>query len=246
MNKEQLKKKICDAIETSSSEIEQIALDIEKEPELGFKEVKTAAKVAAYMKKLGLEPQEGLALTGVKGRAKSGKAGPTVAVLGELDGIACPSSPKADPMTGATHSCGHNLQVATMLAVCAGFLKTDVLKELAGDVVFFGVPAEEYVEIAYRSRLIEEGKTHFLSGKGELIYKGEFDDIDMAMQMHSNGNMPQKAIAIGTSSNGFIGKTIQYIGKTAHAAAAPHEGINALNAAMIGLMSINSLRETFK
>ena len=51
---------------------------------------------------------------------------------------------------------------------------------------------------------------------------------------------------IGKSSNGFVGKTVQYIGKTAHAANAPHEGINALNAACLGIMGINALRETFK
>ena len=68
----------------------------------------------------------------------------------------------------------------------------------------------------------------------------------MAMMMHSQANMPQKAVAIGSSSNGFVGKTVQYIGKSAHAANAPHEGINALNAACLGLMGINALRETFR
>jgi metal-dependent amidase/aminoacylase/carboxypeptidase family protein len=68
----------------------------------------------------------------------------------------------------------------------------------------------------------------------------------MAMMVHSNAYTPEPSVVIGKSSNGFIGKTIQYIGKEAHAAAAPHEGINALNATMIGLMGIHSLRETFK
>ena len=58
--------------------------------------------------------------------------------------------------------------------------------------------------------------------------------------------MPAATVSIGESSNGFIGKTIQYVGKTAHAADAPDQGINALNAAMLGLMGINALRETFR
>lgn len=33
---------------------------------------------------------------------------------------------------------------------------------------------------------MESGKLHFMSGKGELIYEGAFDDIDMAMQMHAD------------------------------------------------------------
>ena len=102
------------------------------------------------------------------------------------------------------------------------------------------------MELAYRKKLIEEGKLHFLHGKGELIYRGEFADIDMAMQIHADKNMPEATVSIGQSSNGFIGKTIQYVGKTAHAADAPDQGINALNAAMLGIMGINALRETFR
>ena len=51
---------------------------------------------------------------------------------------------------------------------------------------------------------------------------------------------------LGTTSNGFIGKLIEYKGKAAHAAAAPHEGINALQAAMMGVMGVNAIRDTFK
>lgn len=85
-----------------------------------------------------------------------------------------------------------------------------------------------------------------MSGKGQLIYEGAFDDIDMAMQMHADKNMPRPTVSVGSSSNGFVGKTVRYVGKVAHAADAPHEGVNALNAAMLGLMGINALRETFR
>lgn len=245
-DKEMMKNKVCDAIDAYAAKIEALAMDIEREPELGFKETKTAGKVTTFLQELGLQTQTGLAITGVKARASGAKQGPTVAILGELDAIGCPDSCKADPLTGAAHACGHNLQIATMAATACGIMRSGVLKELTGNVVFFGVPAEEYVEIAYRSKLIKEGKLHFLTGKGQLIYEGAFEDIDMAMQMHSDKNMPEATVSIGQSSNGFIGKTIQYVGKTAHAADAPDQGINALNAAMLGLMGINALRETFR
>ena len=245
-NTEEMKKKICAVIDANESKIVSYAKDVAKEPELGFKETKTAAKVAAVFEELEIEYQAGLAITGVKGRIKGGKKDPTVAILGELDAIGCPDSPAADPLTGAAHACGHNLQTAAMLGAAYGLVQSGVMSELAGDVVFFGVPAEEYVELAYRKKLIEEGKLHFLHGKGELIYRGEFDDVDMAMQIHADKNMPEATVSIGQSSNGFIGKTIQYVGKTAHAADAPDQGINALNAAMLGLMGINALRETFR
>lgn len=246
MKKEVLKAKVCAAIDAYADKIQELANDIAREPELGFKEVKTAAKVAAYMRDLGLEPETGLAINGVKARAKGAKEGPTAAVLGELDAVGCPDSCLADPLTGAAHACGHNLQIATMLGVATGIMKSGVMEHLAGDAVFFGVPAEEYIEIEYRKKLMEAGKIHFLSGKGQLIYEGAFDDIDMAMQMHADKNMPRPTVSIGDSSNGFVGKTVRYIGKTAHAADAPDEGVNALNAAMLGLMGINALRETFR
>ncbi len=246
MEKEIWKQKVCAAIDAHAEKIREICASINDEPELGFKEVKTAAKVADFMRSLGLSPETGLAVNGVKGRAHGGKAGPTAAVLGELDAVGCPTNPKADPATGAAHACGHNMQISTMLGAACGILKSGVLAELAGDVVFFAVPAEEYIELEYRKQLVESGKLHFLSGKGQLIYEGAFDDIDMAMQMHSDKNTPKATVSIGESSNGFLGKTVRYIGKTAHAADAPHEGINALNAACLGIMGINALRETFR
>ena len=53
-------------------------------------------------------------------------------------------------------------------------------------------------------------------------------------------------MGLGSTSNGFVSKLIEYHGKVAHAAQAPHEGINALNAALMGVMGVNSIRETFK
>lgn len=246
MDKQEMKARVCAAVDAYAAKIEALAASIADEPEPGYREYKTAAKVADFMRsELGIEPQTGLAINGVKGRVKGGRPGPTAAVLGELDAISCPDAAKADPMTGVSHQCGHNLQIATMLGAACGIVKSGILAELAGDCVFFGVPAEEYVELEYRKKLVQEGKLHLLSGKGELIYEGAFDDIDMAMQMHADKNMPAPTVSIGSSSNGFVGKTVRYIGRAAHAADAPHEGINALNAAMLGLMGINALRETF-
>ena len=89
-------------------------------PETGFNESKTSALVAETMQRLGLEPQTGLALTGVKGRLKGARPGPRLAFIGELDSLRTSDHPHADPHTGAAHSCGHNAQVAGMLGVAMG------------------------------------------------------------------------------------------------------------------------------
>ena len=80
------------------------------------------------------------------------------------------------------------------------------MSELSGDAVFFGVPAEEYVELAYRNKLIKEGKLHFLTGKGQLIYEGAFDDIDMAMQMHADKNMPAQLYPLVKAATALLVK----------------------------------------
>jgi len=241
-----LKDTVCRAIDAKAADIVALAREAERHPELGFKEVRTAALVQDFFEGLGLKCRTGLALTGVRAALPGGSAGPNVAILGELDAVVCPESPLADPLTGAAHCCGHHLQLAAMAGAAAGLAASGVAGELCGTVTLFAVPAEEYVEIAYRQRLREEGKIHFLGGKQELVYRGEFDDIDMAMMIHSQKNMPQPGVVIGESCNGFIGKTIQYVGREAHAAEAPDQGVNALNAAMLGLMGIHALRETFR
>ena len=128
---------------------------------IGFKEFKTSAKLAAQFDKLGIPYRKGMAITAVKGVLKGGKPGPTIAILGELDAIGCPEHPQADPDTGAAHACGHHMQQSSMLAAAYGLAKTGVMKDLCGNVVFFGVPAEEYVQIAYRKKLRKEGEAPF-------------------------------------------------------------------------------------
>jgi len=247
MTKEQLKQKVCQAIEARQEQIIELGNSIYNEPELGFKETKTAAKVEEIFRTLGISYEKGLALTGVKGRLKGRASKRTVAVLGELDAIICATHPAADPLTGAAHCCGHNAQIAMVAAVGMGLLDAGAMEFLAGDVVLFAVPAEEFVEISYRNKLREEGKIQYLGGKQELIYQGDFDDIDMALQIHLTTNTtPDCFVRLGSTSNGFIGKLVQYQGKAAHAAAAPDEGVNALNAAMLGVMGVHAQRETFR
>ncbi|SFM29757.1 amidohydrolase [Pelosinus propionicus] len=247
MKKEELKQKICQAIEANKEQIFALGESIYKEPELGFKETKTASKVEEIFRELGISYEKGLALTGVKGRIKGKKSNRTVAILGELDAVTCAAHPGADPLSGAAHCCGHNVQIAMLMAVGRALLETGAMEYLAGDVVLFAVPAEEYVEISYRNKLREEGKITYLGGKQELIHLGAFDDIDMALQIHLLTNTEKDSfIRLGSTSNGFIGKLVKYRGKAAHAAMAPSEGINALNAAMLGIMGVNAQRETFR
>ena len=125
------------------------------------------------------------------------------------------------------------------------------MEHLSGDVVLMAVPAEEYVEIEYRNKLRNDGKITFLGGKQEFVKLGEMDHIDMMVMHHlatttTDTEGHQIKARVGGGSNGFIGKLIRYVGKEAHAGGAPHLGVNALNAALLGMMAIHAQRETFQ
>ena len=246
MDVTEIKKKVCQTIDAHANQIAEFVREAEKNPELGYKETKTAAAVAKFLSELGYSCREGLALTGVKTSLKPDATGPNVAIIGELDAVVCPDSPAADPQTGAAHACGHNLQLGAMLGAALGLKLADVAGELGGNVSFMAVPAEEYVEIAFRQQLRDQGKIKYLGGKQELVHLGEFDDVDIAMMVHADKESPDPSVNLPESSNGFVGMTIQYVGKEAHAAGAPDQGINALNAAMLGMMGVHALRETFR
>lgn len=243
--KEECKSKVLQAIEDNKDLIMNIGRKIYKNPELGYKEFETTKTVKEFFEKeLGLEVTEKIAYTGCKASINSEKNGPKIAVLGELDGIVC-NEHKDALESGASHTCGHNIQISGMLAVAIGLIKSGVYKELDGKIDFMATPAEEFIELAYRSKLKEQGLIKYYGGKQELIRNGGFDDVDMAVMFHALDTGDKKVLT-GPVSNGFIGKKIKFTGKAAHAGNAPHKGVNALNAAMLALNNINAQRETFE
>ncbi len=243
---ESLKKAICEIIDENRDVIIDIGEEVLKNPELGYKEVKTSKLVWDCFQKLGLDNLSRHAITGVKGWLRSDTPHSTVAVMGELDAVICPAHPHADKETFAAHACGHNAQIASMIGCAIGLKLSNAMEKLDGDVCFFATPAEEYVELEYRKQLVADGKIDYLGGKQQLIHEGAFDDIDMAMMVHSLTGYDEQRVIVNSPAMGFIGKSVAFQGKEAHAGGAPHEGINALNAATIAIMCIHAQRETFK
>ncbi|MGH7277788.1 MAG: amidohydrolase [Candidatus Rokuibacteriota bacterium] len=247
MTRNELKQRVHEAIDRRGEEIIGLGERIRQHPELGFKEVKTARLVEETLAGLGLTPKTGLAMTGVRadvgGRAGGG---PTFALLGELDALVVAGHPEGDRETGAAHACGHNAQVAGLLGAAMGLLDARALDHLAGRVVFFAVPAEEYGDIEWRVSQARAGKLEFLGGKPELLRLGHLDDVDLAMMIHTTSRPEDGKAGVPVSNNGCVVKTVRYIGKAAHAGGAPHMGVNALYAAQIGLAAINAVRETFR
>jgi len=234
-----------DAIDANSNDLISLSQDVWNHPESGFREHRTAKLVAEFMKKIGLEPRENVAISGVIARIDTGRPGPHVAIFGELDSLIVPEHRLANPETGAAHVCGHNIQVGNMLAAAAGLSQPGVLESLSGSISFMAVPAEEYIEIEYREGLRESGELEFLAGKQEFIRLGELDDVDISLLTHASPSESRSLMA-GTSHNGMIAKSVRFIGRSAHAGGAPYLGINALNAANLAMQAIALQRETFK
>ena len=246
LSKEELKRLVADVIDSRADELINVAQTILNNPEPGFRETKTSRLVSNKFGELGLRSRAGLAMTGVRVDMAGATAGPTLAILGELDSLIVNEHPHADSGTGAAHACGHHCQIAMMLGATMGLMQPDVLNSLSGRLVFMAVPAEEYIEIEYRDNLRQDGKIEFLGGKPELVKLGEFDDIDMAMMLHTTSNPDEKKLCISETNNGTLAKRIQFIGRGSHAGGAPHLGINALNAATLAISAIHYNRETFR
>lgn len=244
--REELKAAVCGAIDARRDEIVALGEEIFCQPELGYKEHRTAERIARAFRDLDLRPETGLAVTGVKAYLPGRADGPTVCVIGELDSILVRDHLQADPVTGAAHACGHNAQLAMMLGAGMGLAGAGAMDQLGGRAVLFAVPAEEYVEVDYRLGLRREGKIELLGGKQELVRIGAFDDVDMAMMIHTTSNPDDGKFALSASSNGFLAKQARFLGREAHAGGAPHKGINALNAATLALSAIHFQRETFR
>jgi amidohydrolase len=123
-----------------------------------------------------------------------------------------------DALPEIGHACGHNI-IGTA-AVAAGIGMQAVLGQLPGRVVVIGAPAEE-------------------SGGGKIILLecGAFADVDAAMMVH-----PSSYTMVSRGSLASMRLTVEFTGKAAHAAAAPEDGINALEAVILAFNNVNALR----
>ena len=126
--------------------------DIHQHPELSNREVRTAAKVAAHLEKLGLEVRTGIAHTGVVGILRGAQDGPVVALRADMDALPVTEQtglPFASTVvsefngqqTGVMHACGHDAHVAMLMGVAEVLSKQKA--SLKGSIMFVFQPAEE-------------------------------------------------------------------------------------------------------
>ena len=205
------KRLLLDEIENISAQMKDIASAIFDEPEIGYQEFKSSARLADFLEANGFRVERNLLDMPTAFHAVAGsEAGPKVAFLAEFDAL-----------PGLGHACGHNL---FGMAACGAAVA--LARHLpAGSVHVFGTPAEE-------------GNVKNAGGKVPMSDAGLFDDMDAVIAAHAEGRTILKQQLISRAN-----LEMDFHGKAAHAAGAPEKGINAMDAAALAVMGINSLRQ---
>ena len=209
-----LKGKVQEAVAEQRSRLREISGFIYENPELGSEEFKAAELLTGELERQGFTVERG-----IMGMPTAFSA----TYKGRGSGPRVAVIAEYDCLPGVGHGCGHNLIAAS--AVGAGVAASRVMSELDGEVVVVGTPAEE---------------GHGPSGGAKVIMaeKGFWDDIDAAIMLHPASNYVAGSRALGIST-----VVMEFEGQTSHAAASPHEGVNALNAATLAFMATHMLRQ---
>lgn len=194
--------------------LEDIAKYLYENPELGSEEFKAFEKITKVLEEHGFDVEKGV------------YSMPTAFVAsfkGKKDGPKVAVLAEYDALPGVGHGCGHDLIAAS--AVGAGIAASKAISGLEGEILVIGTPAEE---------------GHGPSGGSKVIManKGLFDDIEGVIMLH-----PYTSWGVGNQALGISKCNMVFKGQTSHAAASPHLGRNALNAATLAYMATHMLRQ---
>ncbi|KEZ47393.1 peptidase M20 [Metabacillus indicus] len=148
---------ICSELDAAYEEMVEIRRYLHMHPEVSFMEFKTAAYIAEYYQKLGIEPRTGVGGNGVVAMVKGGLPGKTIALRADFDALPIQDEkdvPYKSTVPGVTHACGHDGHTATLLVLAKVLHKHR--ENLEGNVVFIHQHAEEYAPGGAKA-MIEDG-----------------------------------------------------------------------------------------
>jgi len=230
-----------------SDEIEEKVIEwrryFHENPELSNREFKTAEKVAAHLKKLGLQVETGVAHTGVVGVLKGGQSGPVIGLRADMDALPVvervdiPFASKVKSTylgeeVGVMHACGHDTHIAILMGTAEVLAK--VKDAIQGTVVFIFQPAEEGAPPG------EEGGAKLMVKEGMM----EKYKIDVIFGLHISSGL--EANKIRYKSGGAMAAADRFVikvkGKQAHGSR-PWSGVDPVVASahiILGLQTIVS------
>ncbi len=190
--------------------------DIHAHPELGFEETRTAQLVADELRKLGLEPQTNVGITGVV--ATIGSGGPVVGIRADMDALPIHEATNTSyqsTIAGKMHACGHDAHTAILLGVAK--LLTEMPDRPAGQIRLLFQPSEEIWDDEIKS------------GATRMIEDGALKGVDSVIALHVDSLRPVGEISIAP---GFIAAAVDEFravikGVGTHGAM-PHTGIDPI------------------
>jgi amidohydrolase len=215
------KSKYGDKISAAAKKVEPKVIDwrhdIHQNPELGNREVRTAALIAKHLESLGIEVQTKVGVTGVVGILKGGKPGPVVALRADMDALpveeknGLPYASKVKTMyngveTSVMHACGHDAHVAILMGTAE--VLAGMRADLKGTVKFIFQPAEEGAPLG------EEGGAELMMKEGVL----QNPKVDVIFGLHVNSQTEVGTIKYRTGGlmAGATDMKITVIGKPSH------------------------------
>ena len=176
-------KKINELSSNYEADIIELRHWFHENAELSNREFKTAERIANELKKIGLNPQTGIAKTGVVAVLKGGKPGPVVALRADIDGL--PVKERADlpwksnmigeyngEIVPVMHACGHDTHTAILLGTAK--ILFDIKEQIPGTIKYIFQPAEEGAPAG------EEGGAELMVKEGVL----KNPDVDAIFGLH--------------------------------------------------------------
>ncbi len=238
-----LLERIPEAVDRHAEEIVRIRRHIHQNPELGNREVETAALVAEHLRALGFDRVEtDVAHTGVVGVLEGGRPGPVVAVRADMDalpvtertGLPYASTVRAEYLgqeVGVMHACGHDFHTAIGLG--AASVLADLRDELPGTVKFIFQPAEEGPPPG------EEGGAELMVAEGVL--EDPRPEAIFGLHAYPEFEVGQLGYTVGPALAAVDHFRIQVIGRQSHGAR-PEEGVDPVVTAAQVITALQTIR----
>ncbi|TMQ28661.1 MAG: amidohydrolase, partial [Deltaproteobacteria bacterium] len=210
---------------------EKVAKQIWDTPELGLGENRSSAALIDILQKEGFQVTKGVGGEATAFVATAGSGAPVIALLAEYDALpglsqAAGQSRKQAVTDGAPgHGCGHNLLGTASVAAAIAANRERVAKKLPGTIQLFGTPAEE-----------------ILFGKTFMIRGGAFKNTEAVLAWHpddQNRVTNRTRLAVAAIN-------VEFLGRSAHAAASPWLGRSALDALTLFDHAVALMREHIK
>lgn len=221
---EAVKERVRERILDHREDLIALSRELYAEPELGWQEHRSSARVGDRLRAAGFtvtQPYRGLetALHGVFSPSAGACSAPAGDGTDRRHSLRIGLMAEYDALPGLGHACGHNLISAISTGTAVGL--STVAEELSLQVEVFGTPAEEGG-----------------GGKIDLLERGAFDGLDLAMMAHPGPVDVARAAPLAVAH-----WAVHFHGKAAHASAFPTEGRNAADAITIAQVAIGLLRQ---